>query len=58
MQLKTIPYISDVTIGGIVENVDETSNRTEVVFTVNCILQKPEVLPEGEGSAENTTEVQ
>ena len=56
MQLKTIPYISDVTIGGIVENVDETTNRTEVVFTVNCILQKPGEVPEGEGSVENTTE--
>ncbi len=58
MQLKTIPYISEVTVGGIVENVDETSNRTEVVFTVNCTLQKPVEVPEGEQTTTEGTEVQ
>lgn len=50
MQLKTIPHIAEVSVGGIVEEVDETSNRTEVVFTVNCILQKA-----GEQSEENAS---
>lgn len=54
MQLKTIPYISEVAVAGIVENVDETTNRTEVVFTVNCILQKkPEIVEQG-GTTEGT----
>lgn len=40
VQLETIPYISGVTVAGIVETVDETTNRTEVAFTVNCVLQR------------------
>lgn len=40
MQLKTIPYLEDVKIAGIVENVDEATNRTEVVFTVSCKVVK------------------
>lgn len=64
MQLKTIPYISEVAVAGIVENVDETTNRTEVVFTVNCTLQKkPEsTSPDGNeaqgGATTEGTEVQ
>lgn len=50
MQLATIPYISEVDIAGIVESVDETTNRTEVSFTVNCVLQKYD------SDAENQTE--
>lgn len=40
MQLKKIPYIQSTSIGGIVEKVDEATNRTEVAFTVNCVLQR------------------
>ncbi len=40
MQLKQVPYIKDVSVAGIVEKVDEATNRTEVAFTVNCSLQK------------------
>ncbi len=40
MQLKEIPYIKDTVISGIVEKVDESTNRTEVSFTVNCTLQR------------------
>lgn len=40
MQLKTIPYIQSVTTAGIVEKQDEATMRTEVTFTVNCVLQK------------------
>ena len=40
MQLKDNPYISQVKVSGIVEKTDETTNRTEVSFTVNCTLQK------------------
>ena len=40
MQLKDNPYISEVKVSGIVEKTDETTNRTEVSFTVNCTLQK------------------
>lgn len=52
VQLKSIPYISDVQISGIVENVDETTNRTEVVFTVTCKLQRYE--PTADNTAEGT----
>lgn len=41
MQLQLVPYIKSVSVSGIVESVDETTNRTEVAFTVNCELQKP-----------------
>lgn len=41
MQLQLVPYIKTVSVSGIVESVDETTNRTEVAFTVNCELQKP-----------------
>lgn len=47
MQLKNIPYISKVSVAGIIERVDESSNRTEVVFTVNCTLQKKPQTPAG-----------
>lgn len=40
MQLKDNPYLSDVKVSGIVEKVDETTNRTEVSFTVNCKIIK------------------
>lgn len=40
LQLQTIPYISEVNVSGIAENVEEATNRTEVAFTVNCTLQK------------------
>ena len=40
MQLKTIPYIESVTIGGITESTDDTANRTKVSFVVNCVLKK------------------
>lgn len=43
MQLKEIPYIQSVSNSGIVEKLDEVTNRTEVAFTVNCVLQKYEV---------------
>ncbi len=39
VQLAAIPYISEVKVAGIVESVDETTNRTEIAFTVNCLLQ-------------------
>lgn len=39
VQLATIPYISEVKVAGIVESVDEATNRTEISFTVNCLLQ-------------------
>lgn len=50
IQLATVPYIAEVNVAGIVESVDETTNRTEVAFTVNCILQKYD------SSAENQAE--
>lgn len=54
MQLKTIPYIQSVTTSGIVEKVDEATNRTEVTFTVNCILQKydPKAAAQANGTEE------
>ena len=42
MQLKSIPYIESVSIGGIVETLDEATQRTEVSFSVNCVLKKYE----------------
>lgn len=48
LQLKTVPYITDVTVSGVVEKVDEATNRTEVAFTVNCKLQKYEPKAEAE----------
>lgn len=47
MQLKTIPYIKSVTVGGITGSAggDET-NRTKVQFTVNCELQRYEPVVE------------
>jgi len=48
MQLKEIPYIQSITVGGIVEKVDEATKRTEIAFTVNCVLQKYEK-PEANG---------
>jgi len=42
MQLKAIPYIRSVSIGGITETLDRATNSTEVSFTVNCELQKYE----------------
>jgi len=50
MQLKTIPYITSVSIAGIVENVDEATNRTEVVFSVNCTLQRYDQIDAPEGT--------
>ena len=52
MQLKEVPYIQSLTIGGIVEKVDEATKRTEVAFTVNCILQKydPKAAAEAEAN--------
>jgi len=47
MQLKDNPYISEVKVSGIVEKTDETTNRTEVSFTVNCTLQKYVPVTEG-----------
>ena len=54
MQLKEIPYIQSVTTAGIVEKVDEATNRTEVIFTVSCVLQKydRESATEAEGTEE------
>ena len=49
MQLKTIPYIQSVDVAGIVEKVDDGTNRTEVAFTVSCVLQK--YVPEVEAEA-------
>lgn len=40
MQLKLIPYISEVKITGITENKTEETNRSEVLFTVSCTIQK------------------
>lgn len=40
MQLKDNPYLSEVKVSGIVEKIDETTNRTEVSFTVNCKIVK------------------
>ncbi len=40
MQLKEIPYIESVSIGGIVETLDEATYRTEVAFSVNCKIKK------------------
>lgn len=54
MQLKEIPYIQSVTTSGIVEKVDEATNRTEVTFTVNCILQKYD--PDAKTGANGTEE--
>lgn len=48
MQLKNIPYIRDVAVAGIVEKKDEATNRTEVSFTVNCVLQKYDPAAEAE----------
>lgn len=54
MQMKKIPYIQSISTSGIVEKVDEATNRTEVTFTVNCILQKydPKAAAEAEGTEE------
>ncbi len=54
MQLESIPYISEVSVAGIVERTEETANRTEVTFTVNCTLQKydPKAAAEVEGEEE------
>lgn len=53
MQLQLVPYIKTVSVSGIVESVDETTNRTEVAFTVNCELQKPGA-EDAEADAEGT----
>ena len=52
MQLKEIPYIQSATMSGIVEKVDEATKRTEVTFTVNCVLQKydPKAAAEAEAN--------
>ena len=54
MQLKEIPYIQSISVGGIVEKVDEATKRSEVAFTVNCVLQKydPKAAAEAEGTEE------
>jgi len=55
MQLKTIPYIKSVTVGGITGSTGEDdTNRTKVQFTVNCELQKydPAAVTETEGQEE------
>jgi len=54
MQLKEIPYIQSISVGGIVEKVDEATNRSEVAFTVTCVLQKydPKAAAEAEGTEE------
>ena len=54
MQLAEIPYIQSVSIGGIVEKVDEATKRSEVAFTVNCVIQKYD--PKAEAEAEGTEE--
>ena len=40
MQLKDNPYLTDVNVSGIVEKLDETTNRTEVSFTANWKIIK------------------
>lgn len=40
MQLKDNPYLTEVKVSGITEKTDETTNRTEVSFTVNCKIIK------------------
>lgn len=54
MQLKEIPYIQNVSVGGITEKVDEATKRTEVAFSVTCNLQKydPKAAAEAEGTEE------
>ncbi len=56
LQLKQIPYITNVTIGGIVESKDETTNRTQVTFSVTCTLQK--FVAPAPGTEAEGTEVQ
>lgn len=56
MQLEANPYISDVTVSGIVETVDEATNRTKVAFTVNCLLQKYDAPPVEEPTTEEVVE--
>lgn len=54
MQLKEVPYIQSISVGGIVETVDEATKRTEVAFTVSCVLQKYD--PKEADGAEGTEE--
>ena len=54
LQLQGIPYISQVTISGVSESIDETTNRTEVAFTLTCLLQKYVPAEEGSAAAEGT----
>lgn len=56
LQLKTIPYIADVQVGGIVETKDEATNRTQVSFSVSCVLQK--FVAPAPGTEAEGTEVQ
>lgn len=58
LQLKAIPYISDVQIGGIVESKDEATNRTQVAFSVSCKLQRYEAPAVEPGTEAEGTEVQ
>lgn len=58
MQLQLVPYIKSVSVSGIVESVDETTNRTEVAFTVNCELQKPGAEDAAADAGAEGTEVQ
>jgi hypothetical protein len=58
LQLKAIPYISDVQIGGIVESKDEATNRTQVAFSVSCTLQRYEEPAVEPGTEAEGTEVQ
>ncbi|MBQ9766476.1 MAG: pilus assembly protein PilM [Lachnospiraceae bacterium] len=56
LQLQEVPYIAIVSTSGIAETVDETTNRTEVAFSVNCILQK--YVPVEEGTEAGDTAVE
>ena len=57
MQLKEIPYIASVSVGGITETTpEEATNRTEISFTVNCTLQKYDPTAETETETEGQEE--
>lgn len=51
MQLKDNPYLDEIKVSGIVEKTDETTNRTEVSFTVNCKIIKYVPVVEDAGAA-------
>lgn len=52
LQLKAMPYFSEVSVSGITDTYDEELMVSNVTFSVQCRYQKPEVATEEEEVAE------